>query len=296
MQTMSSLYNSYKIHSSLYPNNVAVELEDGRSIRYCELDKLINKLYEIIVPALVGASRELAPTPLVAVMMTRDFSVIASILAILKSDATYVPVDPTFPSDRQSYIFEQSKSQLLITDEKSYKQALALGVVLPPVLVLHSETCDIVENCLSTTKLSWNDSYIEEGLSTNQLVYVLYTSGSTGKPKGVMVKQEGVTNIVGLFSDALKITESSRILGLTILCFDISVLELFLALTNGATLVLAKSNSQKDPFILLDLIKRARVNVVQATPTSYEMMLATGWDGDETIDFLVRKHHTNVAS
>ena len=120
------------------------------------------------------------------------------------------------------------------------------------------------------------------------LAYVLYTSGSTGKPKGVMVKQEGVVNVVNWFADEIPVRSTSRVLGLTTLCFDISVLELFMPLLRGATLVLARSSTQKDPFRLLDYMQEASVDVMQATPTTYEMLLATGWNGDNRLDFLVR--------
>jgi non-ribosomal peptide synthetase component F len=118
-------------------------------------------------------------------------------------------------------------------------------------------------------------------------MYVLYTSGSTGKPKGVMVKQAGVVNIVEWFAQALGVDATSRVLGLTTFCFDISVLEMYLPLICGAGLVMVEQSSQKDPFQLLDVIRDQCVTVVQATPTTYEMLFATGWKGDPSIDFLV---------
>jgi non-ribosomal peptide synthetase component F len=102
-----------------------------------------------------------------------------------------------------------------------------------------------------------------------------------------MVKQEGVVNIVDWFADALSLGPEGKVLCLTTFCFDISVLEMFMPLFRGSTLVLAKASSQKDPFQLLELVDNAGVTVVQATPTTYEMMLATGWTGDGSIDFLV---------
>jgi len=122
-----------------------------------------------------------------------------------------------------------------------------------------------------------------------EIAYVLYTSGSTGKPKGVVVSHRGVINIVNWFADELQISkaEASRVLGLTTFCFDISVLEMFLPLLHGGTLIIAKSSTQKDPFRLLDVLRERQVTVMQATPTTYEMMLATGWRGDNEIDFLV---------
>ena len=116
---------------------------------------------------------------------------------------------------------------------------------------------------------------------------MLYTSGSTGKPKGVVLYCDAVLNIVEWFANELNVDKHSKVMGLTTFCFDISVLETFLPLVRGGTLVLAKSSTQKDPFRLRDVIEEFKVSVFQATPTSYEMLLASGWTGDKSIDFLV---------
>ena len=115
----------------------------------------------------------------------------------------------------------------------------------------------------------------------------MYTSGSTGNPKGVVVKQESVVNVCEWFGNALNVGSNTRVLGLTTFCFDISVLEIFLPLIHGGSLILASSSAQKDPFELLDLIYKNKVNFIQATPTTYEMLLTTDWKGDVDIDFLV---------
>jgi len=98
-----------------------------------------------------------------------------------------------------------------------------------------------------------------------------------------------VVNIVDWFARELQVTSSSNtvVLGLTTFCFDISVLEIFMPLLHGGKLVIAKSASQRDPFHLLQVIRERKVTVVQATPTTYTMMMATGWNGDPNIDFLV---------
>jgi surfactin family lipopeptide synthetase A len=191
---------------------------------------------------------------------------------------------------------------VLITDSESLKLALSLGVTVPPTLVVNTS---IISSTTILIKLIQESLYLPSFETMNKeiilresrnkvneredggLAYVLYTSGSTGKPKGVMVKQAGVVNIVNWFADELKVGSHSKVLGLTTFCFDISVLEMFLPLVRGATLVMVNQSSQKDPFQLLDVIQNLGVTVVQATPTTYEMLFATGWLGDKTIDFLV---------
>lgn len=279
----SLLYDLISKHYTLNSQNIAIILEDGRTVTYEKLKIHVENIYNLIYSSL-SRGDENCKTPLVGILMTRDIAAIASILSVLKCGAAYVPVDPTHGADRQSYIFQQSNTRILIADEISYKAAQTLGVKFPPVLVLDPKTLSVVFSNLQTTNIT---PIYDLPTPDEQLSYVLYTSGSTGNPKGVMVKQVGVVNCINWFADELMVNNKSRVLGLTTFCFDISVLELFIPLTRGATLALAKSESQKDPFLLLSFIERANVNVVQATPTSYGMMMATGWNGNPNIDFLV---------
>ena len=270
----------------------ALLLEDGRKFTFGELDSLAETIRETICKcfnptsaspskskgkskpqALVRGSNDVG-TPLVAVMMDRDVGFIASMLGILKAEGAYVPVDPAFPPDRQSHIFSHSQCELLIADSESFQSALDLGVDLPPYLVIDSKSGAILSNKLKFYSL--DSQKVARRNDPESLAYVLYTSGSTGKPKGVMVKNIGVMNIIDWFGDELNVGPHSRVMGLTTFCFDISVLEMFLALTRGALLVLAKSSTQKDPFRLLEYMEEAGVTVFQATPTTYEMMFATG--------------------
>ena len=103
----------------------------------------------------------------------------------------------------------------------------------------------------------------------------------------MVVLNKGVTNIIQYFANTLQVKPGDVVLGLTTFCFDISVLEMFLPLTVGATLVITSSTCQKNPFRILQTIKQYKVNIMQATPTTYEMILATEWCGDKSMTFLV---------
>ena len=234
-------------------------------------------------------------------MSGRHFGLIASMLGILLTGSAFVPVDPTFPTERQAYILRHSQCSLLIADEESYRSVSALGVTLPPVnavssegLALHAPLLNplLSDGCLDFPPLNGTQSLEirqrdESSKSDGGVIYVLYTSGSTGKPKGVVVPNAGVTNVVSFFAAQLNVDRTHRMLGLTTVCFDISMLEIFLPLSRGAVLILANTLSQKDPFRLLEVITECKVSIMQATPTTYEMLLATGWNGDNDIDFLV---------
>ena len=273
--------------STKCPNRIALIHENGSDIlRYCELDSLGRELALLIQNEIVSAldTDEFPANPMISLMCERNISMVVSIIGILKAGCAYVPVDPSFPPDRQSHILTHSRSMALILDIPSYNRALDLKVLLPNVvIVLDPRTAKpIRRNVNSPPRIFLTHPRME-----SDIAYVLYTSGSTGKPKGVMVTHEGVINLIQWFSSELKITEKSVVLGLTTFCFDISVLEMFVPLFCGATLVIAESSTQKDPFRILDIIRERGVTLMQATPTTFEMMLATGWTGDTSIDFLV---------
>jgi amino acid adenylation domain-containing protein len=287
----------------------ALTLEDGRSFTYSQIDQLSGDLSRAIseVLAHTGGSDAIlggepaesaaaegegeADVQLVASMLERDAGFIVSMLAILKAGICYVPIDPTFPPDRQSYIMAQSKCRLMITSPAMLAQAKSLNVDLPPkVIVINEATGEVIERPAGPQDPTRSLALPPPPPSPSprdSLAYVLFTSGSTGKPKGVMVYNKGLANIIEYFSNLLDIGHKSRVLCLTSVSFDIIFLELFTALTRGGTLVLANSTTQKDAFRLIEFMQESKVTVVQATPTTYEMMLATGWKGDKSVDFIV---------
>lgn len=150
----------------------------------------------------------------------------------------YVPVDPSFPPDRQSHIFSHSKCQVLITDRESLKFALSIGVIIPPTLVVNdaifreNSSYDLSKLVFERINIATSNHIFKEKtridgkkrvalMEGGGLAYVLYTSGSTGKPKGVMVKHDGAENCVTWFAEQLNIGPHSGVLGLSTVCFDI---------------------------------------------------------------------------
>ena len=288
--TRRLLVEEFIDQTNRFPDKDALVLETSQRYTYRELASLAIHIGSCVL-AHTNTSDSGEDTALVCLMMHRHAGLIASMLGVIMAGAAYVPVDPAFPTDRQTYIFEHSRCQLLIIDEDCHRHVLSLGITIPPAIVVSPEgrvvssprpyVLDNMGERLDQARLSCHSRPM------GGLMYVLYTSGSTGKPKGVMVQQYGVTNVVSWFANEIGINENYRVLGLTTACFDISVLEIYMPLVKGGTLVLADSASQRDPFRLLELLKRESVGVFQATPTTYEMMFATGWTGDRSIDFLV---------
>ncbi|MGV4658813.1 amino acid adenylation domain-containing protein, partial [Burkholderia pseudomallei] len=109
------------------------------------------------------------------------------------------------------------------------------------------------------------------------LAYVIYTSGSTGAPKGVMVTHRALTNFLASMARRPGLHARDTLLAVTTYCFDIAALELFLPLVQGAHCVICDSASARDGGRLRELIDAARPTVMQATPSTWEMLLHAGW-------------------
>ena len=297
----TSLIEQFEKQVVQHPSCIALTIEDGRTYSYHELNLLSDTIAKYVAYKMDQAKEDNGggEERLVTIMMDRDVGIVASILGILKAGAAYVPVDPAFPPDRQSYIFKHSRCHLALLSDECMEKARELGVDLPATVVIDSKSGvvsakqpggrfpdDIVYS--SSIGISLREKRAQaQARSMGGLAYVLYTSGSTGLPKGVMVMQQGVINIINWFAYQLGMAPGKKVLGLTTFCFDISVLEMFMPLLHGANLVLAYSSTQKDPFRLLEIIEDNRIDVLQATPTTFEMMLATGWKGDSLLDLLV---------
>jgi len=274
-------------NSKNYPDATAIVVEDGsRSLTFHELNQRTNALSSAIIDIIGENSSD---SPMISIMIDRDVGMMVAILSVLKCGGAYVPVDPSFPPDRQSHIFSHSRSKCLIIDSSSYENAKKLGVDFPLMIMVDSQTGSITKLPEKSSERKANNYIKPLNRCGSDIAYVLYTSGSTGKPKGVMVTHEGVINIINWFANELEIKKGNKVLGLTTFCFDISVLEMFMPLLFRATLVIATSAAQKDPFLLLDIFDRHHINIFQATPTTYEMLLAAGWNGDRNMDFLVWK-------
>ncbi|MGB6152926.1 MAG: amino acid adenylation domain-containing protein [Pricia sp.] len=108
--------------------------------------------------------------------------------------------------------------------------------------------------------------------------YLLYTSGSTGRPKGVSVSHKNIVNLLSSMATEPGIVETDVLLAITTISFDISGLELFLPLLKGAKLIIADSATARDGRLLLDMLKSENISILQATPTTWQMLVDSGWE------------------
>ncbi|NUS45755.1 MAG: amino acid adenylation domain-containing protein, partial [Mycobacteriaceae bacterium] len=230
---------------------------EGRELTYRELDERSSQLARVLVAAGVG------PGDVVAVGMTRCLESVLSVWAVAKSGAAYVPVDPTYPPDRIGHMLTDSGARLGLT-LGVHRSALPDS---PDWLVLDDPATiqRIAEQ--AGHPVSYADRV--RPLHESHPAYVIYTSGSTGKPKGVVVSHTGIASVVAAKREHFGVTGESRMLHVCSPNFDVSVLELLLAFTAGATLVIAPPSAWGGSG-LAELLAAQRVTHTILTPAALE--------------------------
>ncbi|WP_434703206.1 non-ribosomal peptide synthase/polyketide synthase [Pseudomonas sp. Z1-12] len=258
-----------------------------QALSYAELNVRANRLAHRLIEQGVG------PDQLVGVALERGVEMIVALLAILKAGGAYVPLDPQYPADRLAHMIEDSGIELLLTQRSQLNQLpLSCGSELARdgggSVNIDGEGGGLIASklaptgvCVNTLVLDqeggWLDGYAGDAPATRldaaHLAYAIYTSGSTGKPKGVMVRHGALANFVASMVREPGIAASDRVLSLTTFSFDIFGLELYGALLSGACVVLVDKQSAHDPEALLKTIDQQHVSVVQATPSTWRMLL-----------------------
>jgi len=255
--------------AKLTPDAIALQDED-RSLSYRDLDILTNRIARQLTEKynLFGKS--------VGICMSRSIDLVIYLVAIMKAGACYVPIDPDVPPARSTMIIKDGELTLLLMSPD----------------IQHLDFSDLVETVNTQLFLDAgqsNDVALNTPLpevSTENTAYVLFTSGSTGRPKGVSVPHRCVTNLLRSFAKYPGFTNKDKLLSLTTITFDISVLELFLPLTQGGTTIIVDSAISANPVALTENIKRFRPDLIQATPATWKMLFEAGWEGDKTLTVL----------
>ena len=213
------------------------------------------------------AARGAGPGRLVGICLERSPDMVVALLAILKTGAAYVPLDPGFPLARLQAMREESDLRLVVTVAALADRADLFPAGVERVLLDADETAIAAE----TPSLAGHFSHPEE------LAYVIFTSGSTGRPKGVQVTHGALSNFLSHFAVSPGIKKSDTMLAVTTLSFDIAGLELFLPLVTGARLALATRETAADAPRLAAALVRSGATVLQATPATWRLLLAIDW-------------------
>ncbi len=239
----------------------------SESLRYGELEQRSNQLAHYLLAQGLGRGDR------VAVALERGGDLVVALLATLKAGGCYVPLDPGYPADRVATILHDAGSGWLLTSSR-----------LQPFLPSARHTL-----LLDGAEQPWHnesDALPEVWVDGEALAYVIFTSGSTGRPKGVMLPHRAVVNFVHSMVDAPGITANDTVLAVTTIAFDIAVLELWAPLVVGARVVIGSELEVRDGGRLLELLESWRVTLLQATPATWRLLLASGWTGTERLKAL----------
>ncbi|MFE2440406.1 AMP-binding protein, partial [Streptomyces sp. NPDC059409] len=227
----------FEARAAQTPEATAVVCGDAK-LSYGELNARANRLARLLVRHGAGPERR------VAVRLPRSTDLVAVLLAVLKSGAAYVPLDPDFPDERIAYMTDDAR----------------------PVLVVDEEW-------LAAADLTGLDAADLAPVPLASAAYVIYTSGSTGRPKGVVVGHAALANFLQDLGERCALTPDERLLAVTTVGFDIAALELYVPLLAGAAVELADRDTVRDPRALAELIDGAGVAVVQATPSLWHAIV-----------------------
>ena len=239
-----------------HANKTAIVMGDAK-LGYKELSEHIDGFACKLHSAGIGEN------DIVAICCQRSEKMVIAALAILKLGAAYLPLDPGFPDERLSFMLEDSGAIALIEDSTTPEK-------LKSTDIQHIAISEGIEN-------SSDGSIPEIELDPQRLAYIIYTSGSTGKPKGVKVSTEAMVNFLESMAREPGCKAEDRLLAVTTLSFDISVLELFLPLICGAELVIASQDDASDGRKIEELIEKHNITIMQATPSTWRLLFNAGW-------------------
>lgn len=262
------IHTHFEKQAHLSPNATAVIFE-GHEISYLALNQQANRLAHYLIQKGVKANS------LVALYCERSVEMMVALIAILKAGGAYLPLDPNYPAHRLSLMLEDSSPLLVVTQS-------ALSAKLT------SHSCEYV--CLdddSTKIIECSDANPASAVFEDDLAYLIYTSGSTGKPKGIKVTHKNVVNFLLSMKTRPGLSAEDKLLAVTTLCFDIAVLELYLPLVTGACVEIASRELAIDAQALNERIQNSHITVLQATPTTWRMLIDIGWKGSKDLKALV---------
>ncbi|MFI5911927.1 amino acid adenylation domain-containing protein [Dactylosporangium sp. NPDC051541] len=224
----------------------ALAVVDGdRSLTYAQLDDATSRVAAVLV------ERGAGPGTLVALTVPRSLDAVVAMLAVMRTGAAYVPVDPAYPEARRAMIRQDAAPAVVIDRDFLFADLPAAAAV--------------------------------DAASGGAPAYVMYTSGSTGRPKGVVIPHRALANLLLGLGERLGSGPDDRWLGLTSLSFDISGLELFLPLVTGGRVVLAGERGATDGPGVVRLVQAHGITHVQATPSGWRVLLDAGFDGRDGV-------------
>lgn len=251
------IHELFEKQVSKTPDKTAVRCGDS-SLTFSSLNSLANYYASTLINNGFKAGDR------AAICMESSIDIAVAILAILKAGGVYVPIDPAYPHDRQTFMAEDAQVNAILTQNHILSK-------------LPESKCPklCVDSALST-KIS-NTPNPNLQLPEDSLIYMIFTSGSTGKPKGSLVYHRGFVNLVQWYIDEFHFNEQSRFLIISSLSFDLTQKNLFAPLCCGGELVFT-GTTHYDAEIILDTIEQKLITSINCTPSAFYGLLSNNSD------------------
>ncbi|SCK04890.1 non-ribosomal peptide synthase domain TIGR01720/amino acid adenylation domain-containing protein [Streptomyces sp. WMMB 714] len=254
--------------AALRPDAEAVYCQ-GETLTYAQLDMATNQLAHRLRS--LGVGRDV----MVGVCLERSPDMIVTVLAVLKAGGAYVPIDPGLPQERIAFMVEDAELPVLVTQSSVADNLPDTRAVTLRVDELRAELADEPAESLGAP------------VQAADLAYVIYTSGSTGRPKGVQLPHRALRNLFWAMKQWPGIDADDSLIAVTTLSFDIATLELLLPLVEGARVVLATREVATDGKRLAEEMAATGATMLQATPSTWRMLVDAGWPGSEGLRGLI---------
>ncbi|HEU0125280.1 MAG TPA: AMP-binding protein, partial [Flavobacterium sp.] len=252
-----TLTELFKTQAETTPESIAVEFHDSK-MTYFEVQEKVNQYANYL------KAQGIQSGDFIAVSFPRSPELLYTLLAIMQCGAAYLPLDPEYPKERLEFMLNDSNAKVLLTSKEVFASLPSWSQML------------FIEDIIDSLS-QYSTAPLPFTLSAENNAYILYTSGSTGNPKGVPITHKNLVNFLCSMVIEPGIKQDDRLLSITTISFDIAGLELYLPLIKGATLILADHETARDGRLLLDLVKKEKINFLQATPTTWSMLLDSGW-------------------
>jgi amino acid adenylation domain-containing protein len=273
--TTRALHQLLDLSASRFPDKAAVEESEGGSIRYRELARLSDRVRDRL------RQMGVEPGDRVGICLRKSADAVATLFGIMKAGAAYVPVDPTAPASRNAFIFRNCGVKSLIVEARLADglrqefspvgftpEAIELdGVGAGVPLTQSLDRLDAVSPVPSTPSAVPDPSH---------LAYILYTSGSTGRPKGVMLSHGNAACFIDWCTSVFRPNEHDRFSSHAPFHFDLSILDIYVSIKHGATLVIVEEQLGKEPVRLAAWIAEKKLTVWYSAPSILSLMAQFG--------------------
>ncbi|MFC5323435.1 amino acid adenylation domain-containing protein, partial [Bradyrhizobium oligotrophicum] len=244
-----TMHGLFAAQAARTPDLPALARRD-EELTYKEVDARANQLAHYLRGLGVG------PDVVVGICVERSFDMVIAVLGVLKAGGAYLPLDPSYPTERLAYMMVDSGARVVLTQTGLVDRLVTDGVTVASLDALSSEIADLPISAPAVA------------VDADHLAYVIYTSGSTGRPKAVMIPHRGATNLAEAQLAPLRIGAHSRVLQFASFSFDAAVWELLMSWRSGAALVIADRHETMPGESLHGLLRRERIGVVLLPPSA----------------------------